>query len=130
MIDALKKGMKPEIVTKEGFSPKFQKEHKDIVQMTIEESLKCPKNVWISCLESFVSEYDLTDKLSQISVPVLIITGDADGTPSNPKNCSYMKEHVKNSQLVVLKPSIGHFAHLEASDEFNKAVKGFIDKLE
>jgi 3-oxoadipate enol-lactonase len=130
MADALKKGFEAEIITKEGFNLKFQREHKDIVQMAMDESLKCPKHVMISCLESFVDEYDLTDRLSRVSVPVLVITGDADATPANPKNCSHMKEHIKNSRLVVFKPAISHFAHLEAIEEFNKAVKNFMDKLE
>jgi pimeloyl-ACP methyl ester carboxylesterase len=134
LLDAWKKGLlgtrksAEENRAKMAFNIKFQREHKDVVQMVVEESLKCPDQVAISWMESIVEEYDLTDKLSQISMPALIITSDADRTV-DPKQSTYMKEHIKNSELVVLKPAIGHHTPLEATDEFNKAVKSFIDKL-
>nr|MDO8133841.1 alpha/beta hydrolase [Candidatus Njordarchaeum guaymaensis] len=130
MLDLLKKGASSlwlEVV-RSSFNAKFQKEHKNIVRAAAEESLKCPDHVKIDCLKSIAEEYDLTGKLSQIEMPVLIITSDADGGV-DPKQSSYMKEHIKNSQLVVLKPAIGHYTPLEAKDEFNKAVKSFMDKL-
>jgi pimeloyl-ACP methyl ester carboxylesterase len=133
LIDALKKNLlgtrkvAGETINKTAFNTKFQKEHKDIWQRAVEETLKCPEHVMVSCLESWVDEYDLTDKLGQIAMPVLIITSDTDGQ-MDPKNSTYMKEHIKNSQLVVLKPAIGHHTQLEAPDEFNKAIKGFIER--
>jgi len=130
VIDAWKKGISPHSLNlgKLGFSVKFQMEHRDIVQKHFEESLKCPDHVLISFFESLFEEYDLTDKLSQITVPVLIITSDVD-VITDPKQSSYMGEHIKNSQLVVLKPAVGHMTLLEATDDFNKAVKSFMDKL-
>jgi 3-oxoadipate enol-lactonase len=132
-VDACKKGMSPHSLPlgnlgKLGFNIKFQREHKDIVQKHYEESLKCPDHVMISFFESNFEEYDMTDKLSQISLPVLVITSDTD-VVADPKQSNYVKEHIKNSQLVVLKPAIGHFTQLESPDDFNKAVKSFMDKI-
>jgi pimeloyl-ACP methyl ester carboxylesterase len=134
MVDSTKKGTlgyrRPfeDLFTKMAFTTKFIREHKDVVQSWVDEAMKCPDHVMVGCAQSWVDEYDLTDKLSQISAPVLIITSDTDSV-MDPKHSSYMKEHVKNSQLVVLNPAIGHFTPLEAADEFNKAVKSFMDKL-
>ncbi len=134
LLDALRKGLlgsrktAAETINQTGFHTKFIKEHKGFLREFTEETIKCPEHVVISALESWVQDYDVTDKLGQIDIPVLIITGDADGQ-MDPKNSQYMKEHIKNSQLVVLKPQIGHHTMLEAPDDFNRAVKGFIDKL-
>ena len=134
LVDLMKKGMlgqgrtARETVLKTAFNAKFMREHKDIFQQAVDEVLKCPDHVMISCVEGWVEEYDLTDKLDRINLPTLIITSDTDGQ-MDPKYSTYMKEHIKNSQLVVLKPQIGHHTLLEAPDEFNKALKGFIEKL-
>jgi hypothetical protein len=40
-----------------------------------------------------------------------------------------MKEHIEDSQLVALNPALVHYTQLEATDEFNKALKSFIDKV-
>jgi pimeloyl-ACP methyl ester carboxylesterase len=134
LLDMMKKGLfgqgraAREALLTTLFNAKFIREHKDIFQTDVDEVLKCPDHVMMSCLESWVDEYDLTDKLSQISLPVLIVTSDTDMT-MDPKYSTYMKEHIKNSQLVMIKPGIGHHSLLEAPEEFNKALKGFIERL-
>ncbi|WXG47374.1 MAG: alpha/beta hydrolase [Candidatus Atabeyarchaeum deiterrae] len=132
--EALKKGLlgsrqqAAENINRTGFNSKFINEHKDFFQKFVQETLKCPEHVLTNCVESWVAEYDCTDKLAQINIPVLIISSDTDGQ-MDPKNSQYMKDHIKNSQLVVIKPKIGHHSMIESPGEFNKAVKGFIDKL-
>lgn len=134
LIDALKKGLlgprkaASETINQTGFNLKFIRENKEFFKDFVSETAKCPEHVAISCLESWVREYDVTDKLGQIDVPVLIITSDTDGQ-IDPKNSQYMKEHIKNSELAVLKPQIGHHTMLESPEEFNKTVKGFIEKF-
>jgi pimeloyl-ACP methyl ester carboxylesterase len=134
LADAMKKGLlgprkaAAETINRTGFNIKFINGHKDLFKEFNEETLKCPDYVAISCVESWVAEYDVTDKLGKISIPVLIVTGDTDGQ-MDPKNSQYMKDHIKNSELVVLRPGIGHHTMLEASDDFNKAVKAFMEKL-
>jgi len=90
--------------------------------------MKCPDHVLANFLESWVTDYDVTDKLGHINFPVLIISSDTDGQ-IDPKNSIYMKEHIKNSQLVLVKPKVGHHSMLESPEEFNKAIKAFIDEL-
>ncbi len=134
LMDALKKGLMgtrksaAETLAKTAFNIKFQSEHKEIMQIFVEDILKCVDHVLIRCLESWVDEYDLTTELSKISVPVQIITSDTDGM-MDPKYSSYMKEHIEDSQLVVLEPSIGHATVLEAPSKFNSVVKSFMDRV-
>nr|MDO8100804.1 alpha/beta hydrolase [Candidatus Njordarchaeota archaeon] len=134
LADALKKGLlgsrkqAADTINRTGFNTKFINEHKDFFQKFIEETMKCPEHVMISCLESWIADYDVTDKLAQIDIPMLLISSDTDGQV-DPKNSVYMKEHIKNSQLVVIKPKIGHHSMLESPEEFDKAIKGFMDRL-
>jgi 3-oxoadipate enol-lactonase len=134
LIDGLKKGTFgprkafADMFSNLAFNAKFIREHKDLVKTWIDETMKCPDNVAVSWLESAFNEYDMTQKLSEIKVPVMIITSDTDGQ-QEPKQSYYMKDHISNSQLVVLKPAIGHHTQMEAPEEFNKAIKAFIDKL-
>ena len=134
LLDGLKKGTFGPLKAFEdmfanlSFNAKFIREHKDLVKTWIDETMKCPDHVAVSWMESVFEEYDMTQKLGGIKVPVMIITSDTDGQ-QDPKQSYYMKEHIGNSQLVVLKPGIGHHTQMEAPDEFNKAIKGFIEKL-
>jgi 3-oxoadipate enol-lactonase len=134
LLDGLKKGVFgprrsfADMFSKLAFNSKFIREHKDLVQTWIDETMKCPDYVAQSWMESVVDDYDITQKLGQINVPVLIITSDTDGQ-QDPKQSYYMKEHIKNSQLSVIKPQVGHHSMLELPDEFNKTVKAFIEKL-
>jgi pimeloyl-ACP methyl ester carboxylesterase len=134
LIEALKKGLlgtrkvAAETINQTAFNSKFIRENKEFFKGFVEETTKCPEHVMISCLESWVRDYDVTDKLAQIDIPVLIITSDTDGQ-MDPKSSQYIKEHIKNSQLHVIKPQVGHHTMLESPDEFNKTVKAFIEKL-
>jgi 3-oxoadipate enol-lactonase len=66
-------------------------------------------------------------KLPGISVPVLILVGEADKiTP--PEAAHYLHENIEHSRLTVIKDA-GHLSSLENPDAFNDALKGFLDSL-
>jgi pimeloyl-ACP methyl ester carboxylesterase len=69
------------------------------------------------------SLYALTGPLTEVSVPVLIMTGDEDEGCLEP--ALMLKRAIPGSGLVVL-PQTGHTANLEEPEEFNHAVDRFL----
>ncbi|MBU1180591.1 MAG: alpha/beta hydrolase [Proteobacteria bacterium] len=68
--------------------------------------------------------FDVTDKLSAIITPVLILTAEDDKlTP--PKFGVYMKEHIRKASMVNIKDA-GHLSPLEQPEAFNRAVTDFL----
>lgn len=88
-----------------------------------ERILKTPKHVVNSCF-SAVKEFDVTSELSNILVPTLIIHGSEDKQQPL-SQAKYMKEHILNSELVVLE-GVGHATIVEASEKVGKAIEKFI----
>ena len=67
---------------------------------------------------------NLTDKLSAIECPTLIIVGDQDvGTPVAMSEAIH--DAVRHSQLVVLK-NASHLSNLEQTENFNSALDRFL----
>lgn len=70
---------------------------------------------------------DSTDILSQINCPVLVIVGSEDKlTPQ--AEAEVIHKGIDNSKLLVI-DNAGHLSNMEAPDEFNKAVKEFLESL-
>jgi len=78
--------------------------------------------------EATVARPDLTERLSEIRKPVLIIVGDQD--TATPRYISQeMHSRIANSQMVIL-PNCGHACHLEQPDTFNSIVGEFLQRVE
>jgi proline iminopeptidase len=77
--------------------------------------------------DAITEGWDLTPRLSEISVPTLILVGRDDFVcpPSQAKN---MHERIPNSELVVFEKN-GHFAHVEEPDAFFAAIRGWIRRI-
>ncbi|RPJ15704.1 MAG: alpha/beta hydrolase [Desulfobacteraceae bacterium] len=70
------------------------------------------------------NRFDVTDKLSTIITPVLILTAEDDKlTP--PKFGVYMKEQIRRASIVNIKDA-GHLSPLEQPETFNRAVTDFL----
>ncbi len=83
---------------------------------------------YIRTIEANVTRPDLTDRLSEIIKPVLIIVGDQDkATP--PHLSERMHRGIANSQMVVL-PNCGHRCHEKQPDIFNSIVSDFLQRVE
>ena len=67
------------------------------------------------------NNFDVRNRLNEIEVPTLIIVGENDElTP--PAYANYLSEHIRNSQLVVLK-NAGHMLMLENVEDFMNCLK-------
>jgi len=71
--------------------------------------------------------FDVTDRLGEITVPLLAITGDRDVlTP--PKYALAVADRVPGASARIL-PGAGHLANVEAPGDTNDAIRAFVDYL-
>ena len=74
-------------------------------------------------MEAF-AEVDSRDILPKITVPALLIYGEADRRA--PVQIGHqLHAQIPNSQLAVI-PGAGHMVYLEAGEAFNAEVRGFL----
>ena len=71
--------------------------------------------------------FDSRGRLSEISVPTLIISGDKDNLMAM-KFSTYLDQHIKDSELQVF-PGAGHFVMAEEPDKFRRIVRRFMERL-
>lgn len=72
-------------------------------------------------------QFDLMDRLGEIEVPALVVSGTADKlTPT--KYARFLAEHIPAARLVTLEGA-GHMVMLEQPQEVAKAVRGFVTAL-
>ena len=73
-----------------------------------------------------IARLDLTERLSAIDRPVLLIVGEEDpGTPVAAHEA--IRDRIAGSELVVL-PDALHFSNVERQAEFNEALTGFLGR--
>jgi len=110
------------------FSKDFFERHRDEVErivevrMMFEEDPKAYNNQLAAVLT-----FDFKDRLPNIVVPTLIVTGDEDYVV-NPENSRIMNQLMPNSKLVILKGA-GHLAIIERADDYNRLVLNFINDV-
>ncbi|MHA1208801.1 MAG: alpha/beta fold hydrolase [Candidatus Freyarchaeota archaeon] len=98
----------------------------EIVEMAKIECLKCRQEVaysdFLAC-----NNFDVRDRISEISIPTLIIVGNEDKlTPL--KWSQYLNEKISNSSLKVIE-NAGHMVMIEQPEELNKAILAFLKDL-
>jgi pimeloyl-ACP methyl ester carboxylesterase len=75
-------------------------------------------------LMAAVTAPDISDEIGQITMPTLVIHGDAD--PLIPvANGRYLAEHIPGAQLI-LYPGVGHVPILEVPEQYNRDVLAFL----
>ena len=73
------------------------------------------------------SLWELEDKMKELTIPTLIVTGDEDDPCLQP--ALFMKQAIASAGLMVL-PRSGHAINLEEPDAFNNAVADFFAQVE
>ena len=74
-----------------------------------------------------VMSHKATDRLHQIAVPTLVLTGDADRLIP-PKNSEILADAIPGAKLLMI-PGGSHGFNFETPDVFNRAVLDFLDAL-
>ncbi|GJC32213.1 3-oxoadipate enol-lactonase [Acinetobacter sp. KAM398] len=77
---------------------------------------------YASCCEA-LAKADVREQLKDITVPVLVVAGQQDPI-TTVADAQFMVERIANSQLFEINAS--HISNVELSNEFNQAVKQFI----
>lgn len=77
-----------------------------------------------SIMEKNFFNYNITENMSLITCPTLIILGDLDNVPF--ASAQLLQENLQNARLEVLK-SAGHYPFFEAQKDFNFAIEGFLN---
>ena len=80
----------------------------------------------VAALGAMRERPNATPLLGKIEVPTLVIGGAEDGL-SSPEVTGAMAEKIPHSRHVTL-PRAGHLANLEAPEEFNAALKEFLEE--
>jgi len=98
----------------------------EFVELMKTHSAKGSANTQLGVQRERPSLYALQDKLSQITVPTLIVNGDEDWPCLAP---GFMLKRVIPSAALVVLPNCGHTINLEYPDDFNRIVGQFIARV-
>jgi 3-oxoadipate enol-lactonase len=121
------KGMEPLVEGTIGrwFTQPFREARRDVVDTVRAMIRATPPRGYVGCCHA-ISQLDLTDRLSAIRIPTLVIVGEEDqGTPVAASRT--IQERIKGAELVVLK-SAAHLSNLEQPEAFTRALTGFLAK--
>ena len=122
---AEQKGMEPlvESTIERWFTAPFRDREKRVVDSVRGMIRATPVAGYVGCCHA-ISQLDLTDKISAISLPTLVIVGEDD--PGTPVAASrVMHERIKGSRLEII-PSAAHLANVEQPEVFGRALSGFL----
>ena len=110
------------------FQRKARKEQTELIKEFVDLTLLNEEYVGLRTMESIVNDFNVEEKLKDISIPTLILTGDRDlfilGEESK-----LMSQKIPNSKLVIFTPKIGHMIQYEATDGYNKALETFLEEF-
>ena len=118
-------GMEPHVEPTIGrwFTAPFREQRADVVTPVRGMIRGTNPRGYIGCCHA-IAALNLTDRLSAITVPTLIIVGEDDSaTPVAASRTIH--ERVKGSELVILK-SASHLSNMEQSEAFNRAITTFL----
>jgi 3-oxoadipate enol-lactonase len=104
----------------------FRKSRKDVVDRVATMIRTTPPAGYAGCSHA-IKALDLTDKISAIKIPTVVIVGEDD--PGTPVAASkVMHERIAGSKLEILK-SAAHLSNMEQPEAFNRALTSFLGSV-
>jgi pimeloyl-ACP methyl ester carboxylesterase len=97
-------------------------EHTSLRETFVERWAENDPEAYIEATRSLL-DWDVTDRLSAIQCPTLVIAADQDYSPVTVKE-TYIK-HIPNAQLVVI-PDAHHAVPMERPEQFNTVLERFL----
>jgi 3-oxoadipate enol-lactonase len=105
------------------FTPPFREHHKKTVDRVRGMFRATNPRGYVGAVQA-IADVDLTERLSTISCPTLVVVGERDpGTP--PAMARAIHERIRGSRLLVL-PDAAHCSVVERAQEFNRALLTFL----
>jgi 3-oxoadipate enol-lactonase len=126
---ALREGMPPiaEGMLSKLFAPETPATNSSVVSFVREMMLNTNPKGAAAALRAMALRDDHTERLGEIRIPALILIGDQDAiTP--PALSEEMHRLIAGSRLEIIEGA-GHVSNLERPDEFNQALRTFLDAL-
>jgi 3-oxoadipate enol-lactonase len=122
------KGMEPHVepTIARWLTPKFVESRPDVVNGVRDMIRRTNARGYAGCCHA-IRALDLTERLSSVTLPTLIIVGAQDvGTPVAASKA--IQERIKGSELVILDPA-SHLSNLEQPEAFTKALQTFLSRV-
>jgi 3-oxoadipate enol-lactonase len=109
------------------FTREFRERTPDVMERFGSRIAATPLEGYAGCSEALL-EIDITNRLSEIHLPSLIMVGARDvGTPVSMART--IQEHLPNSQIAIIKDA-AHFPNVEQTNAFNQALLMFLTEAE
>jgi pimeloyl-ACP methyl ester carboxylesterase len=125
---AEERGMEPLVdsTLERWFTPAFRERRPEVVGRVGAMIRSTYPKGYAACCRA-IAELNLTERLSSIGAPTLVLVGDED--PSTPPDSSQeIHERLPGSELVVL-PSARHLSNVEQADAFNATLARFLARV-
>lgn len=116
------------LLTESGFSRRFQRTNTEIVEKHLSNIMNASENVLMANYENFNLNYDLTDFLSKIAMPTLVIHGNNDQMQEY-NNGVFLSQKIPNSKMVTFEKG-SHMIIIENAEEIAKKIAEFLSELE
>jgi 3-oxoadipate enol-lactonase len=108
------------------FTEPFRKSRADVIDKVAKMIRTTPAAGYAGCCAA-IAALDLTDKISAIKTPTVVIVGEDD--PGTPVAASkVINERIAGSRLEIL-PKAAHLSNMEQPEAFNKALVGFLSSV-
>ncbi|MFX1389192.1 MAG: alpha/beta fold hydrolase [Promethearchaeota archaeon] len=110
------------------FNRKYQRKNSSLIEQFVDKTIENEEYVGLKTMNSIVNNYNVENKLSTITVPTLILTGDKDIfiLPEESKN---MHKLIPNSKLEIFTPKIGHMINYEAKEDYIRVMEEFLENF-
>ena len=121
-------GMEPLVEPTIGrwFTAPFRERRPDVIERVRAMIRATNPRGYAGCCHA-IAGLNLTDRLSAIRVPTLVVVGEDDpGTPV--AAARVIHEQIKGSELTII-PSASHLSNMEQPEAFTAAVSGFLSKV-
>ena len=112
-----------ELAAQRWFAPGFVERQPDVAAALVDALRNTDDESYAQACEA-LSEFDVTDRLGEITTPVLAIAG-AEDVPTPPEGLARIASTVKDGRLVVL-DGVGHLAPAEAADRVAELIAGHV----
>ncbi len=108
------------------FTPASHQQGLPAIERISQVIVRTPTEGYAGCCEA-ISQLNLTDRLSAITCPTLVMVGaDDQGTP--PEMSRIIHEHITGSELLVI-PDAAHLANVEQPQAFTQGLMAFLMKV-
>jgi len=122
-------GMEPLVEPTIGrwFTAPFREQRRDVIDPVRTRIRTTNPQGYAGCCAA-ISQLDLTDRISAIKLPTVIVVGEEDqGTPVAASRA--IQAQIAGSQLEIIK-SAAHLSNLEQPEEFTRIITSFLARLD